>query len=53
MGGCHVHCRQDRRHAKFKSDPDLTRLASGKFDNNSLVCGLDALPMNILPLMVA
>ena len=35
----------------FKTDLDLTRLPSGKFDTNALVCRLAALAMNILRLM--
>jgi hypothetical protein len=38
-------------HAEFKTDLDLTRLPSGKFDTNALVCRLAALAMNILRLM--
>jgi Transposase DDE domain group 1 len=38
-------------HAEFKTDLDLTRLPSGKFDTNALVCRLAALVMNILRLM--
>jgi hypothetical protein len=38
-------------HAEFKTDLDLTRLPSGKFATNALVCRLAALAMNILRLM--
>jgi len=38
-------------HAEFKTDLDLTRLPSGKFETNALVCPLAALAMNILRLM--
>ncbi len=44
--GTHEQC-----HSEFKTDPDLTRLPSGKFDTNYLVCQLAALAMNILRLM--
>ena len=36
---------------EFKSELDLERLPSGKFDTNCLVCQLVALTMNILRLM--
>jgi len=38
-------------HAEFKTDLDLERLPSGKFDTNYLVCQLAALTMNVLRLM--
>jgi hypothetical protein len=38
-------------HSEFKTDLDLTRLPSGKFDTNYLVCQLAALAMNILRLI--
>ena len=38
-------------HAEFKTDLDLERLPSGKFDTNYLVCQLAALAMDILRLM--
>ena len=45
------HGTHEQFHAEFKSDLDLTRLPSGKFDTNYLVCQLAALAMNILRLM--
>ena len=45
------HGTHEQFHSEFKSDLDLTRLPSGKFDTNYLVCQLAALAMNILRLM--
>jgi hypothetical protein len=45
------HGTHEQFHAEFKTDMDLTRLPSGKFDTNALVCRLAALAMNILRLM--
>jgi len=36
------------QHSSFKTDMDLERLPSGKFDVNYLVCQLAALAMNLL-----
>lgn len=44
------HGTHEQFHAEFKTDLDLTRLPSGKFDTNALVCRLAALAMNILRL---
>ena len=45
------HATHEQFHSEFKTDLDLTRLPSGKFDTNYLVCQLAALTMNILRLM--
>ena len=45
------HGTHEQFHAEFKTDLDLTRLPSGKFDTNALVCRLAAVAMNILRLM--
>lgn len=45
------HDTHEQLHAEFKSELDLERLPSGKFDTNYLVCALAALAMNILRLM--
>lgn len=45
------HGTHEQFHAEFKTDLDLTRLPSGKFATNALVCELAALAMNILRLM--
>ena len=45
------HATHEQFHAEFKTDLDLTRLPSGKFDTNDLVCQFAALAMNILRLM--
>lgn len=45
------HGTHEQFHAEFKTDLDLARLPSGKFDTNALVCRLAALAMNILRLM--
>lgn len=45
------HGTHEQFHSEFKSDLDLERLPSGKFDTNYLVCALAALAMNILRLM--
>ncbi|MCY7306704.1 MAG: IS1380 family transposase [Rhodoferax sp.] len=39
------------QHSEFKTDMDLERLPSGKFDTNFLVCQLAALAMNLLRLI--
>jgi hypothetical protein len=45
------HGTHEQFHSEFKTDLDLTRLPSGKFSTNYLVCQLAALAMNILRLM--
>lgn len=45
------HGMHEQFHSEFKSDLDLSRLPSGKFDTNYLVCQLAALAMNVLRLM--
>jgi hypothetical protein len=45
------HGTHEQFHSEFKTDLDLTRLPSGKFDTNYLVCQLAALTINILRLM--
>jgi hypothetical protein len=45
------HGTHEQFHAEFKTDLDLTRLPSGKFATNALVCEMAALAMNILRLM--
>ena len=45
------HGTHEQFHSEFKTDLDLTRLPSGKFDTNYLVCQLAALTMNILRLI--
>jgi hypothetical protein len=45
------HDTHEQFHSEFKTDLDLERLPSGKFDTNYLVCELAALAMNILRLM--
>jgi Transposase DDE domain group 1 len=45
------HATHEQFHAEFKSDMDLERLPSGKFDTNYLVCQLAAIAMNLLRLV--
>ena len=45
------HGTHEQFHSEFKTDLDLERLPSGKFNTNYLVCALAALAMNILRLM--
>jgi hypothetical protein len=45
------HGTHEQFHSEFKTDLDLERLPSGKFDTNYLVCQLAALAMNILRLL--
>ncbi|MFN5350395.1 MAG: IS1380 family transposase [Polaromonas sp.] len=45
------HGTHEQFHSEFKSDLDLTRLPSGKFDTNYLVCQLAAVAMNVLRLI--
>ena len=45
------HATHEQFHSEFKTDLDLTRLPSGKFDTNYLVCQLAAVAMNILRLI--
>jgi hypothetical protein len=48
---CKDHATHEQFHSEFKTDMDLERLPSGKFDTNFLVCTLAAVAMNILRLM--
>jgi len=45
------HATHEQFHSEFKSDMDLERLPSGKFDTNYLVCQLAAVALNLLRLM--
>jgi len=45
------HATHEQFHSEFKTDLDLERLPSGKFDTNYLVCGLAAVALNVLRLM--
>ena len=45
------HATHEQFHSEFKTDMDLERLPSGKFDTNFLVCAMAAVAMNILRLM--
>jgi len=45
------HATHEQFHSEFKTDMDLERLPSGKFDTNYLVCQLAALVMNVLRLI--
>ena len=45
------HATHEQFHSEFKSDMDLERLPSGKFDTNYLVCQLAAMAMNLLRLI--
>src|SRR4029078_11530098 len=45
------HGTHEQFHSEFKTDLDLERLPSGKFDTNYVVCALAALAVNILRLM--
>ena len=45
------HGTHEQFHSEFKTDMDLTRLPSGKFDTNYLVCALAAVAMNLLRLI--
>lgn len=45
------HGTHEQFHSEFKTDLDLTRLGSGKFDANYIVCQLGAVAINILRLM--
>ena len=47
---CKEHATHEQFHSEFKTDMDLERLPSGKFDTNFLVCTLAAAAMNILRL---
>jgi len=42
------HATHEQFHAEFKTDMDLSRLPSGKFATNHLVCALAAVAMNLL-----
>ncbi|SFL09496.1 Transposase DDE domain group 1 [Loktanella salsilacus] len=42
------HATHEQFHSEFKTDMDLERLPSGKFDTNYLVCQLAAVAMNLL-----
>ena len=45
------HGTHEQFHSEFKTDMDLNRLPSGKFDTNYLVCALAAVAMNLLRLV--
>jgi hypothetical protein len=45
------HGTHEQFHSEFKTDMDLERLPSGKFDTNYLVCALAAVAMNLLRLI--
>lgn len=45
------HATHEQFHSEFKTDMDLERLPSGKFDTNHLVCQLAAVAMNLLRLI--
>lgn len=45
------HARHEQFHSEFKTDMDLERLPSGKFDTNYLICQLAAVAMNLLRLI--
>jgi hypothetical protein len=45
------HATHEQFHSAFKSDMDLARLPSGKFDTNYLVCALASVALNILCLI--
>ena len=45
------HATHEQFHSEFKTDMDLERLPSGKFDTNYLVCAMAAVAMNILRLI--
>ncbi|MDB5846163.1 MAG: family transposase [Polaromonas sp.] len=45
------HATHEKFHAEFKSEMDLQRLPSGKFDTNYLVCRFAAVAMNLLHLI--
>ena len=45
------HGTHEQFHSEFKTDMDLVRLPSGKFDTNYLVCALAAVALNLLRLV--
>ena len=45
------HATHEQFHSEFKTDMDLERLPSGKFDTNYLICQLAAVAMNLLRLI--
>jgi hypothetical protein len=45
------HGTHEQFHSEFKTDMDLNRLPSGKFDTNYLVCALATVAMNLLRLV--
>ncbi len=45
------HATHEQFHSEFKTDMDLERLPSGRFDTNFLVCSLASVAMNILRLI--
>jgi len=46
-----AHGTHEQFHSEFKTDMDLVRLPSGKFDTNYLVCALGPVAMNLLRLI--
>ena len=45
------HATHEQFHSEFKTDMDLERLASGKFDTNFLECQLTCVALNLLRLI--
>jgi hypothetical protein len=45
------HATHEQFHSEFKTDMDLQRLPSGKFDTNFLVCQLACVALNLLRLI--
>ena len=45
------HATHEQFHSEFKTDMDLERLPSGRFDTNYLVCALASVALNILRLI--
>jgi len=45
------HATHEQFHSEFKTDMDLERLPSGKFDTNFVICAMAAVAMNILCLI--
>lgn len=48
IGLCHAHGESEQYHSEIKTDMDVERLPSGKFESNKLVLELTVIAYNIL-----
>lgn len=51
MGTYHAHGESEQYHSELRTDMDVERLPSGKFETNELVLELSLIAYNILRMM--